>query len=577
MKTARVRFVRVLLGLGMVFCGLIRPGLCGQEGARKPAYALYAIASGDNSLVSQEDLRALATQFSFVYGKFSREQMDGMREINPKFRVLSYINTWNFSGSSMQPYAESRKRDLEHYLVGFLARDIGKDDRRIELKAFFDDYPPRLRPSTIKGNFSSTERAKPAESNYVTWLRIDDELMRIEEFDADTATVAVTRGFDGSKAVAHGKGDAVCHPTYNSKGVPGDSREEFENRGGFLAYIADPAATLRWDRVRDMTLETIRSGYDGVWIDCLGSISFGAVDVFAKSVNSKKTHNRTDEAVMEGWDEASHYRRVWNFRKNRPYDYNDHREYCEAGLARAYRELEKELGYVPMICANNIGPGYYPKMGSRKRYMMSTQVKPRPLDAYCMEGFVAGIGTEEFERFLRDRKVRPAPTLQDLEGWQVQVGILMDAYQDGLCAAPMMTQAGWKTQLFEAYDDAQREPYELYAYASFLLAVEKDAPARLGRPAFSGMGRERRVKIYPHYYWPLGAPSESKKELEAYRVPGRVSYWRKFSKGLVIVNPSENVDRAIAIDPPLFDPATGRKVRSVDLAPKNGRILLESM
>ncbi|MCK5173745.1 MAG: hypothetical protein KAR47_10165, partial [Planctomycetes bacterium] len=136
-----------------------------------PAYTLYAIASGDNSGVSDEDLRGLATQFSFVYGKFSQEQMDRMREINPKFRVLDYINTWNIGGSDMQPYAEGRRGDPEYYLVGFLTRDIGAGQRRIGIKAFFDDYPPRLRASTIEGDISSTDRSRPAGANYVTWLR----------------------------------------------------------------------------------------------------------------------------------------------------------------------------------------------------------------------------------------------------------------------------------------------------------------------------------------------------------------------------------------------------------------------
>ncbi len=539
-----------------------------------PAYTLYAIASGDNSGVSDEDLRGLATQFSFVYGKFSQEQMDRMREINPKFRVLDYINTWNIGGSDMQPYAEGRRGDLEYYLVGFLTRDIGAGQRRIGIKAFFDDYPPRLRASTIEGDISSTDRSRPAGANYVTWLRIGDELMRIEDFDAETLAATVTRGFDGTEAIAHEAGEAVCHPTYSSNGVPGDPKGEFVNREGWLCYIADPASTLRWDMLRDLTLERVGRGYDGVWIDCLGSISFGAVDVFAKNVNSKRTHRRSDEGVMEGWGEASYHRRVWNFRENRPYDYNDHREYCEIGLTRAYRELERELGYVPMICANNIGPGYYPQMGDRKRYMMSTEVKPRGLDAYCMEGFVGGIGNEQFDSFLRDKSSRRGPTMVDADGWRVQVGILMDAYQDGLCAAPMMTQAGWKTRLFEVYGDEMRQAYELYAYASFLLAVEKDAPAMLGRPAFGGQGRQRRVKIYPHYYWPIGEPAETKKELEGYRAAGHVSYWRRFSNGLVIVNPSGGSDNGIVIDPPLIDPATGKKVRSVDLPANSGKMLL---
>lgn len=543
----------------------------------EPEYTLYAIASGKNSAVGDSDLRSLATQFDFVYGRFEKAQMDRMRAINPDFRILEYINTFSIGGPKGQSIAEARKIDLEYYLVGFLAKDVGPSDTQIRLKPFFDDYPPRLRPSTIEGDVSSMKPQTPAVANYVTWLRIGNELMRIEAFDEATATATVTRGFDGSRAVAHKADEAVCHPTYNANGVPGDPKGEFINKGGFLYYIPDPSSTLRWDLVRDMTLDNAARGYDGVWIDCLGSISFNAVDVFARNVNSKRTHKRSDEATHEGWGEASHYRRVWNFREGRPYDYNDHRECNEAGLTRAYAEIEKALGRMPMICANNIGPGYFPRMGDRKRYMMKTEVKPRPLDAYCMEGFVARITSDQFNRFLRDKSDRAGPSLEDLEGWQTQVAILMDAYQEGLCAAPMMTQAGWKTQLFEAYDDDFREAYELYAYTSFLLSVEKDAPARLGRPAFAGMGADRHVKVYPHYYWPIGAPAETKKELDDYRVPDHISYMRKFENGLIVVNPTPKGDNGIAIEPPLLDPKTGKKVRSVDMPPNSGRILLKSM
>ena len=87
---------------------------------------------------------------------------------------------------------------------------------------------------------------------------------------------------------------------------------------------------------------------------------------------------------------------------------------------------------------------------------------------------------------------------------------------------------------------------------------------------------KREVAIAPMYSWPIGAPAETVKpeELNRYKVGGTEIYRRRFSGGLVLVNPSPQPQR-LHLDSPMLDPDSGEHVESIALPPQSGKILLK--
>jgi hypothetical protein len=111
---------------------------------------------------------------------------------------------------------------------------------------------------------------------------------------------------------------------------------------------------------------------------------------------------------------------------------------------------------------------------------------------------------------------------------------------------------------------------DLYAYATFLLGVEtraQDAPVRLAVPV---------SELEPLYFWPIGDPAESvpPQDLDRYKLPNTTLYRRRFTNGLVVVNPGSQT-QVLSLPSPLMDAATRQLLQSAELPPRSARILLQ--
>ena len=515
----------------------------------KPQYKLYSVCSNKID-ASEEDLRLIAENFEFYHGKFPPDQADAIRKINPAFKCLNYINSTYTQTEDDVRVVESQYRDcLSMLLAARLSQSIEAGSTKFQVEPAGDgqksggkEVPILICASTVAGDYTSTEKGKPSTQFYVFWIRIGDELMRVNQFDPATGDIEVARGFSGSTPVAHQAGANVFSPVYLGFDRSPKSKENANtsSRGNYpnghddkLRYVLDPAYREGYQFQADTVLNAMQENrVDGVWMDTMNCGTFNLSDCLGRAAAGK----------------------VWDFAKNQPYAPDDFRLGQEKKVAFIQEFIKERLGKFPFLVANSLTDAYAPGRGGLKLLLMPTEVKPRPLDAYCMEG-----GLE----------------LQSPDKWKKRILMLMDAAQNGLAAAPIWANAGSPSFAESELDTPERDKTERFGYASYLLAVEKGGKTVMGTYAFYHADGRRFVKIHPMYYYPIGDPAETvtpnqfdhclMKDLPVYR--------RSFTNGLVLVNPSDK-DCPVTLDKPYLDPDTHQLVTAVTMPAGTGKILL---
>ena len=81
--------------------------------------------------------------------------------------------------------------------------------------------------------------------------------------------------------------------------------------------------------------------------------------------------------------------------------------------------------------------------------------------------------------------------------------------------------------------------------------------------------------LFSHYH--IFQPASSinvQHDLDGYKLAGHSTYMRKFTNGLVLVNPATTADTPIALGGTYIDPEAGASVQSITLAATTGKILL---
>jgi hypothetical protein len=515
----------------------------------KPQYKLYSVCSNKID-ASKEDLRLIAENFEFYHGKFQPEQADAIREINPAFKCLTYINSTYTQSEADVRLVESQYRDCLSMLVAArLSQSIeaGSTKFRVEpagdgQKSGGKEVPIPIRASTIAGDYSSIENGKPSTKFYVFWIRIGDELMRVNQFIPATGDIEVARSFAGTASAAHPAKANVFSPVYLGFDRSPKSKESANtsSRGNYpnghddkLRYVLDPAYRKGYLFQGETVLKAMQENrVDGVWMDTLNTGTFNLSDCLGRAAAGK----------------------VWDFAKNQPYAPDDFRLGQEKKVAYIGQFINERLGKFPFLVANNLTDAYAPGRGGLKLLLMATEVKPRPLDAYCMEG-----GLE----------------LQSPEKWKKRIVMLMDAAQSGLAAAPIWANAGSPSYAESEPDTPGRDKAERFGYASYLLGVEKEGKTLMGTYAFYQANGKRFVKIHPMYYYPIGYPAVTVKpnEFGKYLMKDVPVYHRSFTNGLVLVNSSDQ-DCPVKLEETYFDPDTRQLVTTVTMSAGTGKILL---
>jgi hypothetical protein len=318
--------------------------------------------------------------------------------------------------------------------------------------------------------------------------------------------------------------------------------------GNTLQYVFDAAQPFSAQFIADSAANFMtRAKYDGVWLDTYEAEIFNTADVNGHAV--------------EG---------AWDFRRQELYTPDHYREAQEIKLSAIQNDLNRRFGKFPILYANNMKSKlYYAGHGEVKKLLEPTAVKPRPLDGFSVESFAGSFAAKAAKRD------ESGPRYIGPNAWRDNVMMVMDSAQTGLAALPMIANAGVKSALLEKAGPV-RDKFELFAYASYLMAVEADGRTMLGLPAFYQEGGKRYARLSPIYTLPIGKPLESRKpdDLDGYRPQGHVSYMRTFSNGIALVNPTAKQDEGIELPQPYIDPSTGNKVTTVNMDGQTGKILL---
>ncbi len=517
---------------------------------------LYYPLFGPKISFSELDLIKIAENFDVSVGYLpTRDELAYIRGINPEFQALQYKASWTNSivrKDYPDPQFEQKLNNaMLYYRAGILEGAIGVEQTRLKVNSREGVIVPGTAHRDSLHSYSESGVKK-----YPHVLRIENEIMKVLEADGDSVTVI--RGIWGSTPQSHPAGSNVLSPTYVTN--PNTTSPSF-------GYHLDPAHPIRWHALASECIEDMRDrDADGIWIDILGSSTLRAT--------------RMDGVITFSY---------WDRETDTEYTSEEFRKESEQGITIIQDSVFKVLNRYPVIWGNNMTAfTFMDGINDRYKFLVPTPEKPRPIDGYCIEDAWGGYTPEQWIRFNEhDEIIIPAkakPGEQNYRNWEMNLEEVMVCAQEGWAAAPQMINGGMKNQAFEYLDDSLQHDWYLWAYSSYLMAVEIPDTGKIS--TFQGITAARlrngirEVNIDPCLQWKIGVPIESQApgDSENYKITGN-TYARQFSNGIVLVNPSLNDDPE-TIDltqhgGPYIDPETGKAVSLISQKKQTGRILLK--
>jgi hypothetical protein len=351
-------------------------------------------------------------------------------------------------------------------------------------------------------------------------------------------TVTVERGLGGTTAGDHAVNATVTAPVFSTIPIEGGNNSN-------LSYF-DPVFGPRKNRLKQNAIDNaLLYNQDGIWIDIL----VGFLD--AKSM-------------------AGGTYTLWNHEKEQVFSAQDINLKTKDALKDIYNGFYARLGYYPVIYGNNVLYDLNYGTSSRGYVMEKTTAHPRGLDGFCHEnswghmsddtGAVDNDGNpvSTTDIFRVSSKYSNGRFLEWYMGntWITNCKAIALLAQKELPNQPMTINAGFKNQCF-AYDltNQQRYDFNKYCYASYLLSVHVNAQNKISsRMGISPMTVDGSgnvdVTVEPFFMYDIGIPIETNtySNFTNYRVGSNNLYARKFSKGLVLINPfSANMSQSVLI------------------------------
>ncbi len=511
-------------------------------------YPLLAGKYGNDPAFTLNELTLLARNFDALYGGYknnlTKQKVDQLHGLNPNFQVVQYRNGAS-TGKISPPLSDieqEHKNDLLYYLTGNAGSALDATATTLTIRNLFGTLVASTAdPGRTIGYF--TNRV----FKFATWLKIDDELMRIETANNNTstmvATVAITRGFGGTLAAPHASSAPVLAPAYFVAPVPGMTTE--------VSYFNDPAAPLIRQYLSEAAEAEYQTAHRGIWIDILGG-DFNCITMGGEKMN------------------AAH---KWDARKGRIYSALDWARYSEEGVNFIQTSFFNAHGFYPVIWGNNLGWPIDPN-DTEIRMLKSTAEKPRPIHGFSQEAeigsFPAGITESDYELF-------------NFATWTNNLRSTMLMGEMKVAAVAVCMDAGSQNANFAQLPNAVRHRLLLYGYASYLMAVRVEPDGRIySKFGFtplvdSGTGTPS-IQLDPLFLYDIGRPVETRSSSDnlGYMLPGQRTFKRRFENGIVLVNPGDNPGAVemITLGQACLDPDSGNIVTQVSLAAKTGKVLL---
>ncbi len=546
MKTAKL--LATLIGISLF--SLCHASDIAKFGEDKTPYPLYAVTFGLDHQFSDTDIELLADHFDGLFGGISvpPETAAKLRGKRPDFDILRYYGGWNLDRNAFSSIAESKlQREVLHYHYADLANSIDSTTTRIPFKDAF-------------GSIKIFEQHADAYA----WILVDSELMRLVGIEG--GDLLVERGWD-SKAISHKPGTSIVAPVLGT-------RQPIQSPNLRLRH--DDASMLRWNSILNSMLRNHRDYQAGTWIDIL-------IGNFAKYTLGQE---RVD--LESG--------RLWDRYRNQPITPKAITAYVEAGVNGLQTRFYAATGEWPLLWANNM---QFPidKSDSRLPMLLSSDIKPRPLDGFAQENSYAhwGPGGESGKVFQ----------YTPYEEWLQSLQSIMYMGELKTAARPLMFDGGIDNLKFARLSYQRRTHLIEYGYASYLLAVKVEDDGsiytKIGScimeavPGTDGQKESAKVTLYPCFTWPIGKPVETRASADfmGYALSDKKVFVRRFENGIAIVNPQpdreETVD-LISLGGPFYDPSAdqrsadspfqlsppdGNTRQSITLSPRTGAILLK--
>lgn len=505
---------------------------------QRPYCRLYGIGYASADL-PDEQARNIAAYFTFIEGVFTPEQIVRIKKYNPGIKIIRYLNSSytaqylaSLSGASNYMEDEARnledghKLDISMFLAATLVDDLNADATIVRLSPASPTLC--LRASTIEGSLSRDTHG------YVSWIQIGNELMRLESVDGKRNTVRVTRGLDGTRKAPHATGAKVFAPIYIGTGENENAGRAGASGRNKLRYAYEPNSTFLYEVKAKQVMRLMEQGYDGSKFDIMGLNFFNQADAFGNKVVP------------------------WDFGRGAPFTAAAMLEAQQRKVAFVQEYVHRQTGRFPVIVGNGGGEffGDHHDHGGTMSYVVSTAVKPRPLDGLQLENFVSVPH--------RGRFGNPNPSANRV----------IHAARHNLPTISLLT--------FEHVVLGRNNPdviqHEYYGYACHLLGWEPGTAPLCSAPVFrdSPDGKGQVVALLPFYLYDLGRPKQSFDHVAAYETPAKGVYRREFTKGLVLVNATDAAVPDVALGQEYFDPGEKRNVATISLPAHTGKILLGS-
>lgn len=549
-----------------------------------------------DAVLTDEQVSFLANKIAVVR-KLLYETAAALRNKNPNMKYNTYMASTYLKHWPLEEVERDYMLHVAMCPAAVLKQDIDKSTTQFQVSPYSwvsnsitEPYWKEVnveKQSLISGTTgndlipicASTTDSQYSEDghSFIFFIRLGNELMRVEDWNAAKGKIRVIRGFNDSVISTHARGAIVTSPVYNKGCTPGSEK-------GKLAYCSDkgpnnlPILERKGREMLElMTNEDVAERYDGSELDAMtgGLPQFGMVNALS---------NKTVP---------------WDFINNRPYSVYDWVTGHDRMMGVIQKTVHDAIGRWPVLQANGISPSHFEEIGETKRLLMPTDLKPRSLDSYNTEaGF--SVGGKQFKNIFH---------------------MFQTSFQNNLTPCFSFKAAHYADSQ-KLYDECM-----IYTFAFFYLVyepkpegwdVEKDgAGIQIGCSYFSPWfnmpsvgpewihpGSKRSYKCGLPYalFLPLGKPADEDKPKKyedlLYKDTELLS--RKYENGLVILNPTsskgkwkfEGNDAEISdhgpgngfenpktynfeLDQKYIDVETGDYIEGIiTLPPRSGKILL---
>lgn len=530
-----------------------------KYGDNATPYPLYGHFWNSGLNFSNNIIDKLTSGFDYIIGGSSlpgsTSTVNSIKQKAPKFQIIRYSGGWSTNYS----YAEQNKNSLAYYRAGTLSNAIDQAST-----TFTINEPP----STKGRGLIASEPGK-----FDSWLRVENELMKVLTVSSNTTypiTVTVERGFEGTTATSHVAGKATTLPLYG--GAPPVAGQASTNRNYFINCYG-----LRKENLTSAINNAILTEqFDGIWIDIL----IGKLDAISLYNNGYDEWDHNSETVLSATNDV---------------------KYTKTAIAQLYEKFYAQNGYYPVIYGNNVLYTLTLNESARAYAMVKTTEHPKVIDGFCHENSwghmtdVAGtvdndgipVPTADVYKFVGSNN----HFLELYMGntWANNSKAISLLAQNNLPNQPMTINAGFKNQWFASdLTDEIRYNFNKYAYASYLMCVNVTADSliscRMGISPMVSKNGILDITIEPFFYYPIGIPTQNlaSTSFTNYKISGANLYARRFSNGIVLINPFQNdmpteipLDQITTGNYTFFDPENNNEIVSqIKLKSREAKLLL---